>query len=76
MCSNSMGTFKMKTKTERLSKFNRPPLKIPAPPMRKGSMNFIKYPTRMANTLFYLDGTHEKVDELVRIKKESTRTDL
>ena len=66
----------MKTKTERLSKFDRPPLKIPAPPMRKGSMNFMKYPTRMANTLFYLDGTHEKVDELVRIKKESSRTDL
>jgi hypothetical protein len=39
-------------------------------------MNFMKYPTRMANTLFYLDGTHEKVDKLVRIKKESTRTDL
>jgi hypothetical protein len=66
----------MKTKTEKLSKFDRPPLKISAPPMRNGSMNFLKYPTRMANTLFYLDGTHEKVDELVRIKKESTRTDL
>lgn len=66
----------MKTKTERLSKFDRPPLKILAPPMRKGSMNFMKYPTRMANTLFYLDGTHEKVNELARIKKESPRTDL
>jgi hypothetical protein len=66
----------MKTKTERLSKFDRPPLKIVAPPMRSGSMNFMKYPTRMANTLFYLDGTHEKVNELVGIKKESTRTDL
>ena len=76
MCSNSMGTLEMKTKTEKLSKFDRPPLKIPAPPMRSGSMDFMKYPTRMANTLFYLDGTHEKVDELVRIKKESTRTDL
>jgi hypothetical protein len=61
----------VKEKTEKLSKFDRPPLKTPAPPMRKGSMNFLKYPTRMANTLFYLDGTHEKVDELVRIKKES-----
>jgi hypothetical protein len=71
-----MGTLEMKTKTEKLSKFDRPPLKIPAPPMRKGSMNFMNYPTRMANTLFYLDGTHEKVDELVRIKKESPRTDL
>jgi hypothetical protein len=66
----------MKTKTEKLSKFDRPPLKIIAPPMRKGSMNFLNYPTRMANTLFYLDGTHEKVDELVRIEKESTRTNL
>lgn len=76
MCSNSMGTFEMKIKTEKLSKFDRPPVKILAPPMRSGSMDFMKYPTRMANTLFYLDGTHEKVDELVRIKKESTRTDL
>jgi hypothetical protein len=66
----------MKKKEEKLSKFDRPPLKILSPPMRKGSMNFLNYPTRMANTLFYLDGTHEKVDELVRIKKESTRTDL
>jgi hypothetical protein len=66
----------VKEKTEKLSKFYRPPLKIPAPPMRKGSMNFLKYPTRMANTLFYTDGTHEKVDELAGIKKESTRTDL
>jgi hypothetical protein len=63
-------------KIEKLSKFDRPPLKIVAPPMRKGSMNFMKYPTRMANTLFYTDGTHEKVDELVRIKKESPRTNL
>jgi hypothetical protein len=39
--------------------------------MRKGSMNFLNYPTRMANTLFYRDGTHEKVDELAGIKKES-----
>ena len=66
----------MKEKTEKLSKFDRPPLKIVAPPMRSGSMDFMKYPTRMANTLFYTDGTHEKVDELVRTKKESTRTDL
>jgi hypothetical protein len=66
----------MKNKIERLSKFDRPLLKIVAPPIRSGSMNFIKYPTRMANTLFYTDGTHEKVDELVRIEKESTRTDL
>ena len=66
----------MKKKEEKLSKFDRPPLKILSPPMRKGSMNFLKYPTRMANTLFYTDGTHEKVDELVRIKKESSRTDL
>jgi hypothetical protein len=66
----------VKEKTEKLSKFDRPPLKIVAPPMRSGSMDFMKYPTRMANTLFYLDGTHEKVDELVRIKKESSRTDL
>ena len=66
----------MKKKEEKLSKFDRPPLKILSPPMRKGSMNYLKYPTRMANTLFYLDGTHEKVDELARIKKESTRTDL
>jgi hypothetical protein len=58
-------------KIEKLSKFDRPPLKIVAPPMRKGSMNFMKYPTRMANTLFYTDGTYEKVDELAGIKKES-----
>ena len=76
MCSNSMGIIEMKAKTDKLSKFDRPPLKIVAPPIRPGSMNFMKYPTRMANTLFYLDGTHEKVDELVRIEKESTRTDL
>jgi hypothetical protein len=61
----------VKEKIEKLSKFDRPPLKIVAPPMRKNSMNFMKYPTRMANTLFYTDGTHEKVDELVSIKKES-----
>jgi hypothetical protein len=71
-----MGIIEMKAKTDKLSKFDRPPLKIVAPPIRSGSMNFMKYPTRMANTLFYLDGTHEKVDELVRIEKESTRTDL
>jgi len=76
MCSNSMAIIEMKAKTEKLSKFDRPPLKIVAPPIRPGSMNFLKYPTRMANTLFYTDGTHEKVDELVRIKKESSRTDL
>jgi hypothetical protein len=63
-------------KTEKLNKFDRPPLRTLSPPIRSGSMNFMKYPTRMANTLFYLDGTHEKVDKLVRIKKESTRTDL
>ena len=61
----------MKAKTEKLSKFDRPPLKIVAPLIRPGSMNFMKYPTRMANTLFYTDGTHEKVDELAGIKKES-----
>jgi hypothetical protein len=71
-----MGIIEMKAKTNKLSKFDRPPLKIVAPPIRPGSMNFMKYPTRMANTLFYLDGTHEKVDELVRIEKKSTRTDL
>jgi hypothetical protein len=71
-----MGIIEMKAKTNKLSKFDRPLLKIVAPPIRSGSMDFMKYPTRMANTLFYLDGTHEKVDELVRIKKESTRTDL
>jgi hypothetical protein len=76
MCSNSMETLEMKNKIEKLSKFDRPPLKIVALPMRTGSMDFMKHPTRMANTLFYTDGTHEKVDELVRIKKESTRTDL
>ncbi len=76
MCSNSMGIIEMKNKTEKLSKFDRPLLKMVALPMRKGSMDFMKHPTRMANTLFYTDGTHEKVDELVRIEKESTRTDL
>ena len=48
----------MKTNSDKLSKFDRPPLKILSPPMRNGSMNFMKYPTRMANTLFYLDGTN------------------
>ena len=48
----------MKIKTEKLSKFDRPPLKILSPPIRTGSMNFMKYPTRMANTLFYTDGTN------------------
>jgi len=47
----------MKKKEEKLSKFDRPPLKILAPPMRHGSMDFMKYPTRIANTLFYMDGT-------------------
>jgi len=47
----------VKKKTEKLSKFDRPPLKIVAPPMRNGSMNFLNYPTRIANTLFYTDGT-------------------
>jgi hypothetical protein len=48
----------MKKKTEKLSKFDRPPLKILSPPMRTGSMTFMKYPTRIANTLFYTDGTN------------------
>jgi hypothetical protein len=47
----------MKTKTEKLSKFDRPPLKTFLPPLRPGSMNFMKYPTRIANTLFYTDGS-------------------
>jgi len=47
----------MKTNLEKLSKFDRPPLKILFPPMRNGSMNFMKYPTRIANTLFYPDGS-------------------
>jgi len=66
-----MGTLEMKNKTQKLSKFDRPLLKIVAPPIRSGSMDFMNYPTRMANTLFYTDGTHEKVDELAGIKKES-----
>jgi len=45
----------MKKKEEKLSKFDRPPLKTPKPPIRTGSMDFMKYPTRIANTLFYMD---------------------
>ena len=49
----------MKKKEEKLSKFDRPPLKTFLPPLRPGSMNFMKYPTRIANTLFYTDGSIE-----------------
>jgi hypothetical protein len=59
MCSNSMGIIEMKTKTEKLSKFDRPSLKILSPPLRPGSMDFMKHPTRIANTLFYTDGSIE-----------------
>jgi hypothetical protein len=44
-------------KTEKLSKFDRPPLRTLSPPLRPGSMDFMKYPTRIANTLFYTDGS-------------------
>jgi hypothetical protein len=47
----------MKKKEEKLSKFDRPPLKILSPPMRNGSMNFMKYPTRIGKSLFYTDGS-------------------
>jgi len=47
----------MKKKEEKLSKFDRPPLKILSPPMRNGSMNFMKHPTRIGKSLFYTDGS-------------------
>jgi hypothetical protein len=49
----------MKKKEEKLSKFDRPPLKILSPPLRSGSMNFMKYPTRIGKSLFYTDGSIE-----------------
>jgi len=49
----------MKIKTEKLSKFDRPPLKTFLPPLRPGSMNFMKYPTRIGKSLFYMDGSIE-----------------
>lgn len=41
----------MKKKEEKLSKFDRLPLKILSPPLRPDSMNFMKYSTRIAQKI-------------------------
>lgn len=47
----------MKKKPEKINKFDRPPLKTFAPPIRQGSMTILQSPSRIHNTLFYPDGT-------------------
>ena len=47
----------MKKKPEKISKFDRPPLKLKVGYTRPGSMTILEAPSRMANTLFYPDGT-------------------
>lgn len=47
----------MKKKPEKINKFDRPPLKLFAPPIRPGSMTILQSPSRIAKTLFYPDGT-------------------
>ncbi len=47
----------MKKKPEKINKFDRPPLKTFAPPIRPGSMKILEAPSRIHHTLFYPDGT-------------------
>jgi hypothetical protein len=47
----------MKKQTEKISKFDRPQYKPPKRFVRPGSMDVLAAPSRMANTLFYPDGT-------------------
>lgn len=49
-------------KTDKIHKFDRPPLTLPTQPIRPGSMTILKAPSRMVNTLYYPDGTtkHDK----------------
>lgn len=58
----------MKTK-DKIHKFDRPVYKSPKTYTRTGSMTILKAPSRIANTLFYPDGTtkHENITP-----KEST----
>ena len=44
-------------KTDKLSKFDRPPLKPKIGYTRPGSMTILEAPSRIHNTLFYPDGT-------------------
>lgn len=47
-------------KTDKVHKFDRPPLKLFAPPIRPGSMTILQSPSRIAKTLFYPDGTTKR----------------
>jgi hypothetical protein len=47
----------MKKKTDKISKFDRPAYVPPKRFVRPGSMDVLAAPSRMANTLFYPDGT-------------------
>jgi hypothetical protein len=47
----------MKKKKDTISKFDRPAYKPPKTFVRPGSMDVLAAPSRMANTLFYPDGT-------------------
>jgi hypothetical protein len=47
----------MKKKTEKIHKFDRPPLTLPTQPIRPGSMKILEAPSRIHHTLFYPNGT-------------------
>jgi hypothetical protein len=47
----------MKKKKDTISKFDRPAYVPPKTFVRPGSMTVLEAPSRMANTLFYPDGT-------------------
>ncbi len=47
----------MKKKKDTISKFDRPAYVPPKRFVRPGSMTVLEAPSRMANTLFYPDGT-------------------
>jgi hypothetical protein len=52
-----MGIIEMKKKKDTISKFDRPAYVPPKRFVRPGSMTVLEAPSRMANTLFYPDGT-------------------
>lgn len=47
----------MKKKTDKISKYDRPEYRPPKRFVRPNSMDVLAAPSRMANTLFYPDGT-------------------
>ena len=47
----------MKKKIDKISKFDRPEYRPPKRFVRPNSMTVLEAPSRMANTLFYPDGT-------------------